>query len=97
MTAGPAGRELATRFGKNLARCRRLADMRQDEVALVAGIHRTEVSQLERGLRLPRLDTILKLCGTFEVEPNELLEGLKWIPGSVRQGRFGAVDGDGSP
>jgi transcriptional regulator with XRE-family HTH domain len=93
--SGQEGRELMVRFGENLTRARRLADMTQDSVALGAGLHRTEVSPLERGLRLPRLDTIVKLSGTLEVEPAELLEGMKWVAGSVRQGRFGADAGEG--
>jgi hypothetical protein len=31
--------------------------------------HRTEISQLERGLRLARVDTIAKLCGSLEADP----------------------------
>lgn len=43
-----------------------------------AGLHRTEVSLVERGERLPRLDTIVKLAGALEEEPCELLRGMAW-------------------
>jgi len=43
---------IAVRFGKNLARCRKLADLSQEELSVMASLHRTEISQLERGLRL---------------------------------------------
>lgn len=82
----------AQRFGKNLARQRRLADMSQDEVAFRAGVHRTEVSQLERGLRHARVDTVAKLAAALEVDPGELFEGIVWEPGSVRVGRFVAQE-----
>lgn len=78
----------AQRFGKNLARQRRLADMSQDEVSARAGVHRTEVSQLERGLRHARVDTVAKLAAALEVDPGELFKGIKWEPGEVRRGRF---------
>jgi hypothetical protein len=45
-------------------------------------VHRTEISHLERGLRVPRLDTILKLSAGVEVSPCELIAGLRWQPGS---------------
>jgi transcriptional regulator with XRE-family HTH domain len=79
---------VAEQFGKNLARQRRLADLSQEETAVRAGVHRTEVSQLERGLRLARADTIAKLSAALEVDPGELFEGIVWEPGEVRRGTF---------
>jgi transcriptional regulator with XRE-family HTH domain len=84
--------DVAGRFGKNLVRCRKLAGLSQDELSIRASVHRTEISQLERGLRLARIDTVAKLCGSLEAEPNELLAGIVWLPGDVRLGRFAAVD-----
>jgi DNA-binding XRE family transcriptional regulator len=49
--------DVAGKFGDNLARCRRVAGMSQDELSIRASVHRTEISQLERGLRLARVDT----------------------------------------
>lgn len=68
--------DIAGQFGDNLVRCRKLADISQDELSVRASVHRTEISQLERGLRIARIDTLVKLSGSFEVEPSELLEGL---------------------
>jgi transcriptional regulator with XRE-family HTH domain len=83
---------VAERFGDNLARVRREADMSQDELSVRASVHRTEVSQLERGLRVARIDTLVKLAASLEVAPGELLIGLTWTPGSARVGRFVAPD-----
>jgi transcriptional regulator with XRE-family HTH domain len=52
--------------------------MGQEKLALLAGLHRTEVSLLERGGREPRIGTVLKLAGPLEVSPNDLLDGLAW-------------------
>jgi transcriptional regulator with XRE-family HTH domain len=84
--------DLAGRFGDNLARVRREADLSQDELALRASVHRTEVSQLERGLRIARVDTLVKLAASLEVDASELLTGLTWTPGSARVGQFVAPD-----
>lgn len=78
----------AERFGANLKRQRRLADMSQDEVAFRAGVHRTEVSQLERGLRHARVDTVAKLAAALEADPGELFAGIVWQPGEMRPGSF---------
>jgi transcriptional regulator with XRE-family HTH domain len=80
--------DLAANFGDNLARCRKRADLSQDELSVRASLHRTEVSQLERGLRLCRIDTLVKLAGSLEVPADDLLVGLTWSPGDVRIGRF---------
>jgi transcriptional regulator with XRE-family HTH domain len=81
---------IAERFGDNLKRVRREADVSQDELAVRASVHRTEISQIERGLRIPRVDTLVKLMGALEATADELLAGIDWEPGRVREGRFKA-------
>jgi hypothetical protein len=51
-------------------------------------VHQTEVSQIERGLRQPRADTIIKLTGSLEVDPGVLFKGINWSPGDYRPGGF---------
>jgi transcriptional regulator with XRE-family HTH domain len=80
--------DVAARFGDNLARLRRGADLSQEELSVRASLHRTEISQLERGLRIARVDTLVKLTGSLEVSAEELLVGLDWTPGDVRYGMF---------
>jgi transcriptional regulator with XRE-family HTH domain len=80
--------DVAAQFGDNLVRARKLADMSQDELSVRASVHRTEISQLERGLRIARIDTLAKLCASLEVEPGELMVGINWSPGDVRRGQF---------
>jgi transcriptional regulator with XRE-family HTH domain len=84
----PASRDLAERFGANLLRSRDRAGVSQEELGFRADLHRTEIGMLERGIRLPRIDTLLKLAGALEVEPAELLNGIRWRPGAVRTGQF---------
>jgi transcriptional regulator with XRE-family HTH domain len=80
--------DVAARFGDNLRRQRKLADLSQDELSYRASLHRTEVSQIERGLRLCRVDTVAKLAGAMEIDPGKLFEGIAWEPGDVRYGQF---------
>lgn len=83
---------MAERFGANLLRERKRAGFSQEQLGFKASLHRTEISLLERGSRVPRIDTAVKLAGALEVSPDELLKGIEWRPGSVRPGRFDGPD-----
>jgi transcriptional regulator with XRE-family HTH domain len=80
--------DFAARFGDNLKRCRKRADLSQEDLSHLASLHRTEVSQLERGLRLCRIDTLVKLAASLEVSADDLLAGIAWSPGDYRPGGF---------
>lgn len=79
---------IAKRFGENLRRARRQAGLSQEDAAIRASLHRTEVGLLERGERVPRIDTTVKLAGALDVAPGDLLDGIAWQPGHLRPGRF---------
>lgn len=85
---------VAERFGANLARCRKRAGISQEEVAVRASLHRTAVGQLERGERVARVDTLIKLAGALDIHAGELLTGLSWEPGETVIGSFVAPDQD---
>jgi len=89
--------EVAVRFGKNLARARRLAALSQEELAIRASLHRTEIGMLEHGQRVARIDTVIKLSGAMAIEPAELLAGIHWtVPGTSGGGfSFGGNEGAG--
>jgi transcriptional regulator with XRE-family HTH domain len=80
--------DIAARFGDNVVGCRKRIDLSQDELSRRASLHRTEVSQVERGLRLPRIDTFVKLRDALEVSADELLAGITWRVGDYRPGGF---------
>lgn len=79
---------VAKRFGENLALARERAKLSQEMLGFRASLHRTEVGQLERGLRVPRIDTVVKLAGALDVPPGSLLDGMAWEPGDFRPGGF---------
>ena len=66
------------RFAKNLVSLRRRSDLSQTAAAERAGLHRTEISLLERGLRVPRLSTIIRVAGGLEGEPCDLFAEMAW-------------------
>ena len=60
--------DVAKRFGANLARARRAAGLTQEELALRASVHRTQVGLLETGKRQPRIETVVKLAGALSID-----------------------------
>lgn len=80
--------DFAKRFGQNLARCRRSAGLSQEELGVRASLHRTAIGQLERGERVARTDTLVKLAGSLSVSPEDLLDGLQWTPGRMTLGEL---------
>lgn len=72
--------DIAARFGRNLADLRRRAGFSQDVLGERLGVNRTRISQLERGQRRVRIDTLARLSTTLEATADELLEGITWQP-----------------
>lgn len=79
---------VAERFGENVMIHRKRAGLSQEALGFAASLHRTEVSAVERGERLARIDTLIKLAGALSVPPGDLLKGMAWTPGRTRVGRF---------
>jgi len=75
-------------FSENLLILRRRAGISQEELGFRSNLHRTEIGVLERGHRMPRIDTLAKLAGALEVTPNDLMAGIVWKSGKTRLGRF---------
>ena len=85
---GASEDSFAAAVGRNIARARERVGLSQEELGVRASLHRTAVGQLERGERVARSDTLVKIAGSLDLEPGELLEGLKWSPGGTVQGSF---------
>jgi transcriptional regulator with XRE-family HTH domain len=71
---------MSQRFAANLAKQRQVAGLSQEELAFRAAVHRTQVSLLEGGDRLPRFETLIKLAGALEVSVDTLTAGIVWEP-----------------
>ena len=93
MSAVTPSLDLRMRFSENLRRARKRADLSQEELGFRASLHRTEVGQLERGVRIPRIDTLIKLAGSLAVPPCDLLDGIDWTPGFTEAGAFRDASG----
>jgi transcriptional regulator with XRE-family HTH domain len=65
-------------FAANLRTHRDKAGLSQERLAELCGLHRTEISLLERSKRSPRLETIVILAKALGLASSaELLEGVR--------------------
>jgi transcriptional regulator with XRE-family HTH domain len=81
--------EVAQRFGENLRRLRKGAGISQEELGLRCSLHRTEIGLLERGARVPRIDTLIKIASGLSVRIDcKLLAGISWTPATSEAGGF---------
>ncbi len=68
------GVSTSQKFGKALRKARQAAGLSQEELAERAGLHRTYISQLERGLKSPTLDIIDRLATSVGSTTPKLVE-----------------------
>ena len=66
--------DVRTRLGRNLRRLREEKGWSQEAYAEEAGIHRTYVSDIERGARNPTITIVEKLARPFGVSAGSLLD-----------------------
>jgi transcriptional regulator with XRE-family HTH domain len=63
-------------FANNLRRLRASSGLSQEELGAASGLHRTEISLLERAGRDPRLDTLVRLARGLQVPVARLVRGI---------------------
>lgn len=64
---------LTVRIGLELADRRRAAGISQEAFAAACGLHRTYVSQLERGLEAPTVTTLEAVANVLQVAVSEIV------------------------
>jgi len=61
-------------FGTAVRQRREVLGLSQEELAFQAGLHRTYISLIERGLRSASIETIAKLAKALRTTSSQLLE-----------------------
>ena len=69
-------RKLARRFGERLRQLRRGAGLSQLDLGVATGVSTPFISGLERGVRQPSLQSLMKLAGGLGVTLEDLVRGL---------------------
>lgn len=62
-------------LSENIRLLRKAASLTQDQFADIIGVKRTSVTNYEKGLSKPELDTLVKLCDYFNVNMNDIVRG----------------------
>ena len=65
--------EIRRRIGLNVRKLRHEKGWSQEDYADRAGIHRTYVSQVERGLKSPTITVVLQLSKALDTMPSEIM------------------------
>ena len=66
--------DIAKRLGRNLRRLREAKGLSQEQFADEAGIHRTYVSDLERGSRNPTIRVVDRVAKALGVTASDILK-----------------------
>jgi transcriptional regulator with XRE-family HTH domain len=64
-------------FAENLRRLRIAAGLTQEALSALAQLDPAEISRLERGVREPRLSTMVRLARGLEVAVSDLVAGVQ--------------------
>ena len=60
-------------FGRAVRRSRDDAGLSQEELGFRSGVHRTYISEIERGEKCPTLQTVARLAAALKMAPSELV------------------------
>jgi transcriptional regulator with XRE-family HTH domain len=59
--ARPRGEAAPTKVGKLIRRCREKEGLHQTDVAAMSGVYQATISDIERGVRDPKIETVEKI------------------------------------
>jgi transcriptional regulator with XRE-family HTH domain len=79
--------DIRRQLGLNVQRLRRARGWSQEEFAERAGLHRTYISGVERGVRNPTITIVGRLAEALEATIGELAGYVESGPASVTTGR----------
>jgi DNA-binding XRE family transcriptional regulator len=74
-------------FAHALRQARQRRELTQEGLALAAGLDRTTISLLERGLRAPSLETVFSLSRALDMSSAQLVAETTEAFQAVRKGR----------
>ncbi len=64
-------------LGRQVSRLRARLGISQEELGFRAGVHRTYISQIERGIKSPTLSVILKLAAALGSSASKLIAAVE--------------------
>lgn len=71
--------EIPKAFGKVLRKHRKIANLSQEQLALLCDLDRTYIGLLERAQRQPSITTIFTICEVLNIKPHVLIEEIEML------------------
>jgi transcriptional regulator with XRE-family HTH domain len=71
-------RRVARQLGRRIRGRRTFLGLSQAALAERAGVHRTQISLYEHGLRMPLASSLIRLAGALGVSVGQLAAGIEW-------------------
>ena len=69
--------DIGKAFGRILASKRHDKGLTQQQLADLTGLHRTYISLVERGLRVPTLEVVFRLSEALDIAPSRLIREIE--------------------
>ncbi|HET6494685.1 MAG TPA: helix-turn-helix transcriptional regulator [Thermoleophilia bacterium] len=69
--------DASERLAQNIRRRRKEMGISQEALGERCGLHRTEISLLERAARDPRLSTLVRVARALRLDLAEMLQGIR--------------------
>jgi transcriptional regulator with XRE-family HTH domain len=66
-----------TAIAKTISELRQTAGLSQEELGHLAEIHRTYVSQIERGLKSPTVQVLFKIAAALKIQPVDIIKSIE--------------------
>jgi len=60
-------------MGGELRKARERAELTQEQLSFRAGLSRPDISQIERNLQSPTVDTLIRICDALDVSAVEVI------------------------
>jgi transcriptional regulator with XRE-family HTH domain len=73
---------------------RRLVGLTQRELATLAGINDSTISDYETGKTVPKEETVMRVCAAFDMTAIDLEEAVRFVRWTLSKVR---ISGDGEP
>ena len=78
-------------LGKRIAKRRKELKMKQQEVNEQAGLSDKYLSNIERGVSVPSIDVLMRLCAVLKITPDSLLIGTENMENMGNVGKIAAM------
>jgi transcriptional regulator with XRE-family HTH domain len=68
---------LRDKLAQELIRYRKNAKISQEKLAELANVHRTYISQIERGLKSPTIDVVFSICNALSIKASDFIREIE--------------------